>query len=253
MWAAERPPPDADVVAPARMVGAPGRRSRLIMGAALAVAAGVAGVALLPRLLRWNSGPVATFNAPMMVLRAAIVGRVTSIAVKTGQAVEPSTVLLTIHTEARPNPGASLLQDRAEAARDRLAAFDAAPPDASPNTDAGRARVAEQRRQRAAITDELAQLQDQIASTPTEARDRSSGAGRGSRCYPLVGSAGRNGHGQWRAAGPDAGLRPRLSHGCAHDAAARRRAGSGHPAQPATRGCNGAGVRRGLQSRPMPW
>ena len=87
------------------------------------LAACIAGAVFLPRLLTTGGIPAATFNAPMMVLRAATVGRVASVAVTNGQSVEPSTLLLTIHTDPQPDPAASLLQDRLEAARGRLAAL----------------------------------------------------------------------------------------------------------------------------------
>lgn len=46
-----------------------------------------------------SAGSVAAvFNAPMMVIRAAVAGRVTTVAVNAGQIVEPKSPLLTIHT-----------------------------------------------------------------------------------------------------------------------------------------------------------
>ncbi len=139
------------------------RVATLAGGGAALLAACVAGVLILPRLLTGSGIPAATFNAPMMVLRAAVVGRVAAVAVTNGQSVEPSTLLLTIHTEPQPDPAMSLLQDRLEAARGRLAALDDALTQPTPNTDAGRARVADLRSQRAAAANDMAQLRDAAA------------------------------------------------------------------------------------------
>ena len=59
------------------------RRNRLAIagGVAALLAACIAGAVFLPRLLTTGGIPAATFNAPMMVLRAATVGRVASVAV----------------------------------------------------------------------------------------------------------------------------------------------------------------------------
>ena len=144
------------------------RRNRLAIagGVAALLAACIAGAVFLPRLLTTGGIPAATFNAPMMVLRAATVGRVASVAVSNGQSVEPSTLLLTIHTEPQPDPAASLLQDRLEAARGRLAALDDALTQPTPNTDAGRSRLADLRSQRAAAANDVAQLRDGVAHLP---------------------------------------------------------------------------------------
>ncbi len=155
--------PRSQVVRPRRR-----RFAQLAAGIAILLGLCVAGVLVLPRLLTSSGIPAATFNAPMMVLRAAIVGRVASVAVTSGQSVEPSTLLLTIHTDPQPDPAASLLQDRLEAARGRLAALDEALAQPVPNTDAGRSRLADLRRERAAAANDVAQLQDGVAHLPAK-------------------------------------------------------------------------------------
>ncbi len=149
---------------PSRLGGRRIARTAAALG--VLAAACVLGVLLLPRFLAQSGMPAATFNAPMMVLRAAVAGRVTSVDVKTGQAVEPSTQLLTIRTEPTPDPGATLLQDRLEAAKGRLASLDDALTQPTPSTDAGRTRLADLRRQRALTAADVAQLQDGVAAIP---------------------------------------------------------------------------------------
>ena len=146
------------------------RRRRLLVpalaGLALLAMLGVAGILLLPQIFVRHGVPAATFNAPMMVLRAANLGRVTSVAVSNGQSVEPSTVLMTLRSDPPPDPAATLLRDRLEAARNRLASLDDALAQSTPNTDAGRARLADLRRQRVTAATDAAQLQDGVANIP---------------------------------------------------------------------------------------
>ena len=80
---------------------APARGKRLVV--ALCVVAGVSlcgGVAAMLTRRDMPAAPsiAATFNAPMIVLRASLGGQVTDVAVQPGQAVRPDTPLLTIRT-----------------------------------------------------------------------------------------------------------------------------------------------------------
>ena len=171
LWSSEPTLATQDLSAlPQDRVVRPRRRRwpRIAAGIAILAALCVAGALVLPRLLSTGTSAAATFNAPMMVLRAATVGRVASVAVTNGQSVEPSTLLLTIHTDPQPDPAASLLQDRLEAARGRLAALDDALTQPTPNTDAGRSRLADLRSQRAAAADDVAQLRDGVAHLPAK-------------------------------------------------------------------------------------
>jgi multidrug resistance efflux pump len=136
--------------------------------AGLAVLAAASGAVLqfLPRAFVSNQIPAATFNAPMMVLRANGPGRVVAIAVQNGQTVEPDTLLLTIRTDPQPDPAAALLRARLEAAQARLSDLDQSLAQATPTTDAARTRMADLRRQRAAAVIDVAQLQDAVANIP---------------------------------------------------------------------------------------
>lgn len=172
LWAAE-PVPSTAYVPPVALASEHGRLPRVAKLAATVTAlaaVSLAAAVLLPRLFSGGSAPVATFNAPMMVLRAANSGRVANVEVKNGQTVEPSTLLLTIHTEPRPDPAESLLQDRLDAARMRLTAADDALGQPIPSSDPGRAKLVELRRQRSAATTDVAQLQDAVANLPTKSQ-----------------------------------------------------------------------------------
>ncbi len=149
-------------------MGRGARIAAIAAGAVVLVAACIAAILVVPRLLTQSSVPIATFNAPMMVLRAAGVGRVASVQVTNGQSVQPATVLLTIHTDPLPDPAASLLRDRLEAAQGRLAALDDALTQPTANTDAGRAHLADLRSQRAAAANDVAQLKDAVANIPAK-------------------------------------------------------------------------------------
>ena len=55
-----------------------------------------AGWHFLPGMAQAGRGVTAVFNAPMMVVRAAVAGRVLTVATNAGQVVEPRSPLLTI-------------------------------------------------------------------------------------------------------------------------------------------------------------
>ncbi|WP_158744744.1 hypothetical protein [Acidisphaera sp. L21] len=173
MWAAE--PADAAAGHPPQ--AAPGTGAGRIVRKAVPALVGVVVVAaacvgivkLLPHLFVVNQTPTATFNAPMMVLRASGQGRIASIAIKNGQAVDPSTLLLTIHTEPVADPAIGLLQDQLAMAQAKLSALDQSLTQSTPNSDSGRAKLADLRRQRAAAANDVNQFQDGIAHIPVKA------------------------------------------------------------------------------------
>ncbi len=142
------------------------RAAAIVAGLIILAGAGLAVFLFLPSAFVSNMPPEATFNAPMMVLRATGPGRVASIAVQNGQTVEPNTLLLTIRTEPQPDPAATLLRDRLEAAQAHLAQLDQALAQATPTSEAARARIADLRRQRAAAATDVAQLQDGVTNIP---------------------------------------------------------------------------------------
>ncbi len=98
-------PSDPDGEALLRRNVRPSRlRPGLLRGAvgvgALAVLAllGLAAVRLLPLLFGSGSSETAVFNAPMMLVRSAVTGRVMTVAANAGQIVEPTSHLLTIQS-----------------------------------------------------------------------------------------------------------------------------------------------------------
>ena len=150
---------------PRRMVR---RAAPVAAGLGVLVAACLAALLFLPRVFVSNQVPAATFNAPMMVLRAAAPGQVTSLGVQNGQSVAPDTLLLTIRTQPPPDPAAALLRDRLSAAQAHLAELDQALAQPATPADASRARIADLRRQRAMAATDVAQLQDGIANIPPQ-------------------------------------------------------------------------------------
>ena len=116
---------DAPAALPARRV--PGR---VIAGAA-AVLAGVAlcvAVVLAdPGLFAAPAGLKAAFTAPLLVLRATGPTEVTSVAVRTGQRVEPSTVLLTLRGSADANGSPAAEQPVRAGIGGQVSALDAKP------------------------------------------------------------------------------------------------------------------------------
>ncbi len=74
-------------------------RAAVAVGAlAVLAAVGLGAVRLLPALFGSESGEMAVFNAPMMVVRSAVTGRVMTVAANAGQIVEPTSRLLTIQS-----------------------------------------------------------------------------------------------------------------------------------------------------------
>ena len=67
---------------------------------AVLAAVAVAGTQLLPALFGSGRSETAVFNAPMMVVRSAVTGRVMTVAANAGQVVEPASRLLTIQSDA---------------------------------------------------------------------------------------------------------------------------------------------------------
>ena len=162
LWSAE-PVRRPDTGAARAETGRPERRVRLaVIGAvaAVVIAGGGAALVLVRRGAVLPPAIVATYNAPMMVLRAASTGQITEIAVRPGQAVEPATLLMTIHTDPPPDPAAASARARLDTARARLAATDDALTQPAPATEIGRARFADLRQQRASAAAELAAAQD---------------------------------------------------------------------------------------------
>jgi biotin carboxyl carrier protein len=170
--AEERPFWDVDP-APAEPDPPKTKRARWPREATIAAAAGGVAVAsallvlLLPGVLPDSHGTVAVFNAPMIVLRASGPGRITSVAVKTGQAVDPSSLLMVIRTAPKPDPTAATAQSRLEAAQQRVTALNEAIAQASLTGDAARGRGIELRRQRDAAAAELAAAQEAAARSIT--------------------------------------------------------------------------------------
>ncbi len=154
LWNAEFVPPPEP---PRRRIA-----MRWWLGAGMAVAAVAASALLLPRVLATQPAVAAIYNAPMMVLRASRAGRVVTVAVAPGEAVDPGTTLLTIHTDPPPDPEAAGKRARLDTARARLAALDDALAQPAPSTEAGRTRVADLAVQRGAAAAERAAAQDDL-------------------------------------------------------------------------------------------
>ncbi len=74
------------------------RAAVAVGGLAVLAALGLAAVRLLPVLFGSGSSETAVFNAPMMVVRSAVTGRVMTVAANAGQIVEPTSRLLTIQS-----------------------------------------------------------------------------------------------------------------------------------------------------------
>jgi hypothetical protein len=125
------PPAEAPAALPSR----PKRRTRpwitrpigiaTIVGCV--VAAGL-GLVVVPKMLSRPPALKTMFTAPMMVLRAVGPGSIASVAVTIGQAVEPSTVLLTIRTDPLSDSAIDDLKARLAQAKARQAALDEPPP-----------------------------------------------------------------------------------------------------------------------------
>ncbi len=98
---------------------------------------------VIPKLLFTPPTLKTMFTAPMLVLRAVGPGSVTSVGVSIAQAVEPSTVLLTIHANPLSDAAVEDLKTRLAQARAREMALDAlgAAPATSRQKDAAAAEV----------------------------------------------------------------------------------------------------------------
>lgn len=156
LWAAE-PVEDGSTAEPNARAR---RRVAFAALAGVAVSAGTAAFLILPHGPAAEPASAATYNAPMLVLRAARAGQVRDIAVRPGQAVAPASALLTLHANAAPDPASASTRVRLETARARLAALDDAMAQPTPTTDAGRARLADLRQQRAAAAADAVAAQD---------------------------------------------------------------------------------------------
>ena len=169
-----RPPPDRN---PPQIAIPPAPRRRLRLPASTAVlvavlvAASVASLQLTGFITRPQPPappalPVAmtaAFHRPIMVLRAAQAGAVASIAVRPGDEVTPSTVLMTLQTSAPADPAQAALHDRLIAAQRRLAALDPAFSVAAAPGEAARLHALDLRRQGDLAAAELAAAQEAVA------------------------------------------------------------------------------------------
>ena len=82
---------------------------------------------VVPKMLSSPASLKTMFTAPMLVLRAVGPGTIANVSVTIGQAVEPSTVLLTIHTDPLSDSALDDLKTRLAQAKARQAALDDAP------------------------------------------------------------------------------------------------------------------------------
>jgi hypothetical protein len=89
----------ADNPAPSEAHTSRRRIGGLVLLVALAALVIGLGVGFLPGLLGGGGAMTGLFNAPMLVIRASQPGRVSVVFVQPGQSVQPSTVLLTLHTD----------------------------------------------------------------------------------------------------------------------------------------------------------
>ena len=80
-----------------------------LLAAAVLFGLVLAGIWLTPSLLGSGSGVEALVNAPMMVVRAAVTGRVMTVAATPGQVVDPRSPLLTIHVNDSDGPNKAVL------------------------------------------------------------------------------------------------------------------------------------------------
>ena len=138
----------------------------------LLAAAGVAAALVVPRML--TPGPItAVFTAPRLILRAAADGQVGTVVVKTGEAVQPDTTLLTIRRGPAPTATALALRAQLAATRTRVATLDAAMAQPSADTgDASRLRQSEQQRLRNSAVAVIEQLRIALAAnTPRPSPD----------------------------------------------------------------------------------
>ena len=139
----------------------------------LVIALPLAGAAymLLPGRILQPPSATAVFTAPTLVLRAAAAGRVASVDTREGAAVQPETVLLTIHADPRPDPAAAALRSRLDAARARVESLDTQIVQAgrAPGyAEAARVRLADLRRLQAGATAERDQLEQAVATAPPQ-------------------------------------------------------------------------------------
>ncbi len=133
----------------------------VVLCAVLLAAGGL--ILVLPRLLPGPPGTVAVFNAPMIVVRAATAGRITSVAIKTGQLVDPTSLLLVIHSDPRPEQSAMTLRTQIETLQSQLAALNDSLAQAVAAGDGTRARGIELRRQRDSVASDLSLAQADMA------------------------------------------------------------------------------------------
>ena len=83
-----------------------GRTPALVAGVVLAV---IVVAAVIGFLVSGGSGVSAVFNAPMMVVRAKVAGRVMTVAATAGQVVSPASPLLTLHVSDADGPDRTIL------------------------------------------------------------------------------------------------------------------------------------------------
>ena len=71
-----------------------------LLAAALLTGLGLGAIRLWPALFGSGRSIAAVFNAPMMVVRASLTGKVMTVTAVTGQMVEPQSLLLTIRASS---------------------------------------------------------------------------------------------------------------------------------------------------------
>ena len=156
--------------APALLVpAAPSRAPRRLLWPALGGLVLVVGVAAV--IAAWPTAKPAvtiavSFKTPVMVLRASRSGSIASVAVKPGDPVAPTSVLLTLDVPPPPDPIAIVAAERVQVAQRRAAAISDSLQQPLPPTPAGRARLADLNHQRDLAAAELAAAQDALARLP---------------------------------------------------------------------------------------
>ena len=144
------------------------------------VAAALAFI-VVPKMLSGPAPLKTMFTAPMLVLRAVGPGTIANVSVTIGQAVEPSTSLLTIRTDPPSDSAVDDLKARLTQAKARQAALD----DPTPITAASTAR-----RPKDAATP--SQVNDTDHPPPTQ-RQKDAAAAEVDRLQKAIVSAGGNG------------------------------------------------------------
>ena len=180
---------------PAPQPGAPPRgRPRWLLTAAAILLIPIAGAAVMlgTRLVAPPApvGVAAVFAAPITVLRAPFAGRIAGIAVSNGQTVAVDTTVATVDPSPPPNPAQAALRARLADAVARAAALDARLAVPAPSTEAGRAKVADGQRLRAATGAEVAQLRAALATASPPTAPAAVKAGLNGKVWSVEATAG---------------------------------------------------------------